>query len=276
MGNLRRVSSALVMVVAAAACGDDGASNPDALVIIDAANPDAPNPDAPPPIDAPNYDFSCYQNQAPTPAATVTISGTVQEFSGTSIAPAMGATVVTCTGDCQGANNLGSVGPTTVNGQFTTAPITTNGTAVEGYLRITKAGQWATYMYPDAPLAANVAGIPVLLLNNLIVSNLHLLITDEPQAAGNGLLAVAVTDCSTPPMGIDDATVTVTQNGVPVDDEPVGAGAASPQAAGAFLVTNVPPGDTTVTATYNGMTFRTHVVRSYADALTITQVKPGF
>lgn len=39
---------------------------------------------------------------------------------------------------------------------------------------------------------------------------------------------------------------------------------------------HVPPGDTTVNATYNGMTFRAHVVASVADQITTTQVKPGF
>jgi len=77
-------------------------------------------------------------------------------------------------------------------------------------------------------------------------------------------------------MAIGGATITVTQNGATVGDPPQSAGALDPMGEGLFLVTNVPAGDTTVSATYNGMTFRAHVVGALAAQITTTQVKPGY
>ncbi len=281
MGNIRLLASSLFALTSLVACGDDGGANtPDALTIIDAPPVDqAPPIDQPPPI---TYDLSCHNNTAPTTiATTVTVSGTTQAANiiSQSIGPTDGVTLVACKGDCVGPNNLGQTGPTMANGQFTTPALATNGTALDGYLKATKAGQWDTYLYPHAPLAQSLTGAPVLIINQQLVGLIGMFA--DPQVAGNGILGVAVTDCATPPVGISGATIAVTGTGGDVGDPAFDVGSlAGDMAAGTYLITNVPPGNVTVTASYsqNGTnyTFLVNGVTSYADALTTAQVRPGY
>lgn len=276
MGNHRVLAS--VLVLAAAACSDGKGNTPDApVIVIPDAAPDAA-PDAYVP-DAPNYDFSCYQNAAPTMAdAMITISGTAQEayLQGTSpgVRAAQGVTIQACRGDCTGNDDLGTTGPTPANGNYTLPAVTTGGAPVDGYVIATKTGNRTTYVYPASPLTASSGGVPIFMLSEQLIPLLSLVGID--QDPGNSMMALLVTDCAIPPLGIGGATVTVTQNGASVGDPPVDGSMLSPQGAGTWFVTNVPPGDTTVTATYNGMTFRAHVVGAFADTFTTTQVKPGY
>lgn len=281
MGNLRAVVT-IAAIAFSAACGDDGSATPDAPIkLIDAAI-DAP-PDAYVP-DAPNYDFTCLNNAAPTTAsATIQLSGIAQEvfFNGTSpgIRGAAMVTIQACKGNCTGQNNLGTTGPTPAGptppaGTYMTAAATTGGTPLDGYLIATKTGNRTTYVYPASPLTMNQAGVPVIMLTNQIVSAIAAFGIN--QTAGNSMFAILVTDCAATPVGIGGATVTVTQNGTVVGDAPFDASSVDPQGEGAWFITNVPPGLTTVSATYNGMTFRSHIVNAVADTTTTTQVKPGF
>ena len=277
MGNLRAVVT-IAAIAFSAACGDDAAT-PDAPIVIADAAIDAP-PDAYVP-DAPNYDFSCIPNAAPTTAtATIQLSGTAQEvfLNGTTpgIRNAMGVSVQACKGNCNGGNDLGTTGPTPAAGTYMTAAISTGTsmTPLDGYLIATKTGNRTTYVYPASPLTMNQAGVPIIMLTTQLVQALALVGVN--QSIGNSMLAVLVTDCATPPVGIGGAVVTVTQGGTPVGDAPFDASQFDPQGTGAWFITNVPPGDTTVSATYNGMTFRAHVVGAVADTTTTTQVKPGY
>jgi len=278
MGKLRALGSVLIAWLVA--CGDDGGSvQPDASAVHDAAldaAPDAFIPDA----FAPSYDFSCHQNEAPTTAAaTVEVSGTAQEIYLDGLTPSVrnagGVLVQACRGDCTGPDDLGTTGPTGPDGVYTTNAVSTGGVPLDGYVIASKAGSWSTYLYPPSPLTQNEAGVPILMLTEALIPLLGFAgIERQP---GTGMLAVMVTDCSVPPVGIVDATVTVTQNGAPVGDPPVSPGSAlGSQGEGVFLVADVPPGEVEVSATYMGMTFRVHTVGSFADALTTTQVKPGY
>jgi len=280
MGNLRAVVT-IAAIAFSAACGDDAATPDAPIVIVDAAI-DAP-PDAYVP-DAPNYDFSCIPNQAPmTATATVTISGTAQEVmvTGTafSIVPSMGVSIQACkgapSGNCNGQDNLGTTGPTTSTGIYMSAPATTGSVPLDGYLIATKNLYRTNRIYPASPLTKNESGVPVLMLSEALLAQLDTFNIIN-QDADKSMFAVLATDCATPPMAIGGATITVTQNGVTAGDPPQSAGALDPMGEGLFLVTNVPPGDTTVSATYNGMTFRAHVVGSIANQITTTQVKPGY
>jgi hypothetical protein len=262
MGNLRAVVT-VASISFAAACGDDGGSST---------------------IDAPNYDFSCYQNAAPTTAtATVQISGTAQEVmlsaGGGSLIPSGNVTIQACKGNCNGPNDLGT-SPATMGtgvsaGMYVSMAATTGGVPLEGYLIATKPLFRTNRVYPASPLTKNEAGVPVLMLSESQLTQLNSfgVINNDP---GNAMLAVLATDCAVPPLPIDGAVVTVTQNGSMAGEAPFAAGTLAPQAAGLFLIGNVPPGDTTVSASYNGMTFRAHVVGAVADQITTTQVKPGF
>lgn len=281
MGNIRLLASSLFALTALVACGDDGGST----MIIDSGIVDAPPIDNAPPIDQPppiTYDVSCHGNAAPTTiAATVTVSGTTQAANviSMSLGPTDGVTLTACKGDCTAGNNLGQTGPTDSTGAFTTPALATNGVALDGYLKATKAGQWDTYLYPHAPLAASLGNAPVLIINQTLVGLIGMFA--DPQEAGNGILGVAVTDCSANFTGVSGATITVTSGGNAVGDPAFDVGAlAGEMANGVYLITNVPPGEVIVTATYNqnGMdyTFLANNVTSYANALTTAQVRPGY
>jgi hypothetical protein len=282
MGNLRAAVT-VALIAFTAACGDDAATPDAPIVIVDAAI-DAP-PDAYVP-DAPNYDLTCITNTTPpaTASATIQLSGTAQEvvLQGTtpSVQPAAGVTIQACkvntAGNCTGQNNLGTVGPTTANGAFMTAAIANAAmTPLDGYLVATKTNFRTTRVYPAAPLTMDQAGVPVLLLGNQTIA-LAVGAGFITHSAGNAIVGVLVTDCSTPPQPIAGATVTVTQAGQPVGNTQ-DASLLDPMGAGAFITFDVPPGiETTVAASYNGMTFRSHVVDTTADGTTTTQVRPGF
>lgn len=277
MGNLRALVT-IAAIAFTAACGDDGSAAIDAPIVIADAAIDAP-PDSYVP-DAPNYNFGCYQNTAPaTVAATVSLSGTAREVivqgMAPAVVPASGVQIDACKGNCAGGNRLDRQ-TTSTTGTFTTAAITTGSpaAAIDGYLLATKTGIRTTYVYPHAPLVADQPGIPVFMLSNSVISALPLLGIN--QAAGNSLVGILVTDCSNPPMPIPGAIVAAKQNGIAVGDPPQDIGALDPMGEGAFIVFNVPPGDTEVSATYNGMTFRAHTVGAVAGTTTMTQVRPGF
>lgn len=287
MGNLRAsLSVALFALIAPAACGNDSASTPvDALTIVDAADPDAAIDAPPPPDAAPVYDFSCVSNAAPTTApATITLAGTVQEVYldlstfQPGIRNTQGANLTACVANCSGQDNLGSAGPTPANGTFTTPGLDTGGTPLDGYLKVTKSGNQATWIYPAYPLSTNLAGIPALMMASLIYNNLGQ--AGVTQTAGNGIVAAFLTDCANTP--VTGATVTVTRNGQMVGAAVQDASTFGSQAAGGYLAFDVPPEAandapaTVISATYDGTTFLTRTVRTVADTLSIAQVKPGY
>lgn len=277
MGNLRTVMSAALLSFAA--CSGDGAAKPDApLIHLDAAI-DA-IPDAPPPIDAPNYDFTCLNNTAPTNiAATVTISGTAQEIYLNGTSPGIRANgdvaVKACKGDCMNANNLGTTASTVGTGAYSTASLTTGGTAVDGYLDATKVGDRRTLVYPPSPVAQSQNNVPILQFSTAAFNALNAIGLISQNDQNNGMIGIVVTDCMNTP--IDGAAVTAKQGGNAAGDAPLDLGPLSQgMAPGTWLITNVPPGDTTVSASYLGMTLRAHVVKSVLAATTTTGIRPGF
>lgn len=278
MGTLR--ACALVALSALAACGSDGKSNIDAMIILEDAAIDAP-PDAAIP-DAPSYDFSCMNDPAPATAdADVTIGGSVQEviLNGITpeVQPAQDATVDACTGDCVGPNLLDTQGPTGATGTFTSAAIPTGGAPLDGYIRATKTGNRTTYVYPPAPLTTSFPNAPVLMFNATAFTTIvqFLGVTQEMD---NGTLGVAFTDCSNLPIGdTANLVLSVKQGGVDVTGTEVfDASQLDPSAGGTFLIFNVPPGVTEVGATYNGMALRAHEVGVVATSTTTTIVRPGY
>ena len=279
MGNLRAVLS--VSLLSFAACGGDGGSaKPDAPVIhLDAAVDAAP--DTPPLPDAPSYDLTCLNNTAPTTAnATVTISGTTQEISvsggGPSVMPVSGAMVKSCKGDCTGQNNLGTV-TSGMGGAFTTAPLATGGVPLDGYIDVTRSGDRRTLVYPPSPLTMNQSGVPVLMFNSQAFALLNGAgVLNPPQNdTNNGLVGIIVTDCMNVPI-TEGVVVSVKQNNMTVGNDPLDLGSLAAQGAGTWLIANVPPGNTEVGATYNGMTFRAHTVVSVVASTVTTGVRPGF
>jgi len=274
MGQLRLVA---VSLLALTACGDDGGgSTPmDGAGSQDARPIDAVPIDMPPEV---TYDYSCPTTPPTTIATTVTVGGTAQQLSGTTNGPAAGV-VITAYRINSGGDQLVDTQPATLtNGAFTTALIATNGTALNGYLKGTKATYWPTYLYPASPLAQSLTGVPVIMINDANVMLAETLGQVE-QFAGNGIIGVALTDCAQPPAQIPNATIEVYSGTTRVGDNTLDVGAilnTIPDVQGLYLVTNVPPGPVTVKATYYNHTFLENDVVSYADSLTTAQIKPGY
>ena len=155
---------------------------------------------------------------------------------------------------------------------FYAVSITTGGTPVNGYLRVTHSGQLDTYAYPSRPLTEN------LTTNVLMPTDGELTVlgslTGVTQSGGNGFIGVVVKDCfgatvagatvSTTPAG----TVRYNSGGAP------SASATSTSSDGVAYVFNVTPGDVTVRANGGGETLRQHVVTARAGTVTLTEIQP--
>ncbi len=288
---MRKLRVGLFLAAAAAAsvgfvaCGDDSSSDDndtnDAIddddtdmVMIDAAPPDAPV-DAPPIlIDAAEIDDSCAGNPAPTTApAEIVLSGNVQEVSLSGGSAVVGATV-----DAVSVANDMVLQSTTSGAQGAfSLTLTTGGTPVNGYARLTNTGFRRTAVYPPSALAGSFTGLPAPIVTPATFGNLELFAGVEQNDTVNGALLVLVSDCAGEP--VNGATVTVTQNGASVgtlldlsDAQP-----------GAYAFFNVPAGVVTVGATYNGTTFRAHDVKAFANSseapngtITATLIQPGY
>ncbi len=272
MGNLRAVLFASAASLAAA-CGGGGNDKPDALVLhLDAAI-DA-QIDAPPLPDAPEYDFSCMGNAAPTTAAAmITVTGTAQGLSGMSAAPLDMVSL-----EAHAVSNdavLAMAGPTTSAGTFSVGPITTNNMPVDAYIRATRAGstmERTTLVYPPSPLTENLMDAPVLMISDTNLNMLTMgLITQMPN---KGFLAVFVVDCKDMPVA--GASLSAKVNGTTDTGNAIDLGTFAPQAAGTWFVFDADVGDITLSATLGSHTFRSHVVKSAAQTTTTTILRPGF
>jgi hypothetical protein len=264
-------------LVALVACSSNKAK-PDAPPPPIDASPDAKSIDAPP--DARPADLSCVGNTIGPVAATVTVAGTVTELGiqGTSptITPLAGATLNACKGNCQGANKLDTQ-TSDAQGAFTTKALTTGGTPLDGYISMTHTGDRTVQAYPPYPLTQNLPNVPILTFTPGILQALAIF-AGCTQDAAKGMGAVIVTDCMNNRI-TDGANVALSlkQGGVEVTGTTVvDGGTLSPMGAGLFLICNVPPGLTTVNATYMSMTFLAHDMTFTAGTTSETQIRPGY
>jgi hypothetical protein len=276
MGQPRLLASSLFALCTLVACGDDsGGTTPQDAAEQDSLPVDSIPIDMPPEV---TYDYSCPTTPPTTIATTVTVSGVTQQLSGSTAGPASGVVVTAYRIDSGGDQLLQTLPNTTSTGQFTTNAIATNGTALNGYLKGTKATYWTTYLYPSSPIAQSLTNIPMIMINDANVDFAELL-AHVDQLAGNGIIGVALTDCAQPPTQIPNATIEVYSGAARVGDDTIDIGhvlQTVPDVQGLYLVTNVPPGPVTVKATYYGHVFLENDVVSYADSLTTAQIKPGY
>jgi hypothetical protein len=277
MGNLRFAAAILFV----AACGNDHAQTQvDAAV--DSKMIDAKVwMDAPPPM----YDLTCYGATPGTAVdATITVSGSAGEVSQSGLTPVAGITI-----DAYkvGSNNSAATDTSAATtGDFTLGPITSNGVAIEyvrGLDERTQPTYRTTFLYPPNPLRSSFDQLPVPLIDQSLMGQLALLGCTQDDTT-NGMLFVAVNDCNIAmPTGIDGATLSVKQNNAEVGDV-IDLGQFIAQAAGTFIVLNVPDGATVVSASYNGMNFPAHTVVAHKKpngggtqmgTITATAVPPG-
>lgn len=155
---------------------------------------------------------------------------------------------------------------------FYALAITTGGTPVVGYVRLTHSGHITTYAYPSRPLAADLV-TNVLMITSSEFGFLGTLV-GVTQAAGNGFIGVIVKNCDGTP--IAGATVTTNPAGTVRYDAGTTPSptATSTSGDGVAYVFNVPAGNVTVQANGGGHTLRSHVVNARADVVTLTEIQP--
>jgi len=257
------------------ACGGGGSSKPDGNIVIVDSPPEAPPIDSPP--DAPPLDFSCLGMPQPTTAPDpITVSGTTAEISQGGANPLANVAVAVFK---VGVQNALQQLTSDAGGAFASGNITTGGKPFNGFLRASLATYRTTALFPPAPLADTTAGIPVLMVSNGTFQLISGVAGATQDDTANGALFIAVTDCANTPVA--DATLTVKQGAADVGTI-FSLGSLSQQAAGVFIVFNVPPGATDIGATFMGMTFATHSVISFKKAkatdegtTTLSTVRPG-
>lgn len=216
----------------------------------------------------PEAGFECLGAPLPTTApSTITVGG---QILGNALAPTAlsGAEVLASrTGtDTLAADTSNTPG-------FYSLTFATQGTPVNGFLRVTKSGYLPTYAYPARPLAANDT-TNVLAITSIEFGILGTAV-GESQQAGNGFIGVVVRNCSGTPLA--GATVQTSPAGGAVKYNFGGAPsstATSTSADGVAYVFNVAAGNVTVMATANGHTLRQHVVNARADVITLTEIQP--
>ena len=207
----------------------------------------------------------------PVAPTMITISGTASSRGLGGTTPVDAATIAAY----RNTDEATPVAMTTTNAQGNfSLTFDTGGMALVGFLKATKNGFAATYVYSPDPLAADTTGIPVNMLTSGNYDTIYT-ITQTSQMANTGTVAVIVRDAAMMPVA--GATVSSMpaatykyngSNGLP------NANASSTQADGTGYMLNAMPGPITVTASKTGLTFRSFPVKAFADSLTTTLIIP--
>lgn len=249
----------LLLVAFFSACGSDSKRTTDAAV-----------PDGPPPV---IVDAAADAMPAPP---MITISGTAVERMVQGSAPVEGATI---TGYRNGDDTTPVATTTSAADGTYTLTIATGGVALDGYLKATKTGFKDTYLYPPAPIAANVTA-PINMVTPTIYNALVILgIGAGQQQAINGLIAlIVVSGATADSMPVVDAKVSSNPestyryngaNGLP------DATAEKTAADGTAYMFNVPADrNVVVSASKTGATFTSHGLKAWPDQLTTTLITP--
>jgi hypothetical protein len=155
--------------------------------------------------------------------------------------------------------------------------LTTDGTALDGYLKATKTGFVETYLYPPAPLAADFDMAAINMLSPDNYSAVYTL-TQDSQTADTGIVGILVVDSSNATVG--GATVSSSPASLYRYNGSAGglptkmSSAMATQTDGLAYMLNVPPGDVTVSAAKTGLTFKSHTIKARANQLVTTIIQP--
>lgn len=211
---------------------------------------------------------------APPAASMITISGVASARNVSGSAPEAGVLV-----EAYAKSNESTplaMATTDAAGVFTLT-VSTNGVALDGFLKATKSGFVASYLYPPAAISADLAMVPMNMLSTSLYGTLYT-VAQTSQMSGKGVVGVLVVSgaelTSPPVMGATvetspaSPTYRYNTNGLPTP------AATTTAADGIGFGFNATPGAMTVTATKSGSTFKTTSIKAYADALTQTIVTP--
>jgi hypothetical protein len=216
-------------------------------------------------------DFGCAGSTLPTSApASITIAGAAidQSISGQTALDGVALSAY----PTQTSTTASSNATSDSSGSFSLI-VGTGESPVDGYLKATMSGEMDTYLYPNAPLAADESGLSVVMLTSSTYGLLALG-GGVTQDAAKGVVAVLVLDCeSQPVMG---ATISTSPAGTVRYNTAAGPSstATSTSADGIAYVFNVPTGDTTVSGMAGSVSLRTHHLVVRSGAFTTTLVTP--
>lgn len=206
----------------------------------------------------------------------ITVSGTATKREGTSSNPFAGVTIAAFK---RGDSTPIAMTTTDTAGNYSLT-LTTNGVAVDGYIKGTASGYIDTYLYPPKALAESYDMASINMINQSTLDLLSGLLCKKNQDAAKGLVATIVADANRMP--IAGATVTATPaaekycynqtdtNGMTLPKDT----ATITDTDGIGYMINVPAGEVTVGAMKSGMTFVAHPVEARAGALTTTVIQP--
>jgi hypothetical protein len=250
-----RFSHSLVVVVLAA-CGSDSKTN----------GTDAPSG---PPVD------SAATVDTPSGGMMVMITGTVlQRQPAGNPTPVPDATVA----GYRNGNDATPEAMTTSNAQgMYTLTVSTSGGSLDGYLKATKAGLKDAYLYPPAPITANVDA-PVNMVSQQTWDTLvGIALGGGTQAADKGLIALIVVNGATAAsMPVEGAVVTSNPaSTVRYNNGILPNGMTSTAADGtAYLLNVTATAPVMVSATKTGLTLKSHSLTARPNVLTTTLITP--
>lgn len=226
--------------------------------------------DSGPTDDSGTPSFPCQSSLPTTAPATVTLAGGVvdQGLGGTT--PITGAAI-----DAYGTQtSTTSIASTTsdASGDFT-FDVATGGVPLDGYLKITKAGELDTYLYPNFPLTSDQSKLAGVMVTSMSFGGLAFL-EGQTQDPAKGFTAVEVLDCAG--MSVAGATVATSAGGTAKYDGATGPDktATSTGADGIAYVFNMTVGDATIMVTVGGKPYRTHHIFTRTGVFTITLATP--
>jgi hypothetical protein len=199
---------------------------------------------------------------------TITISGQAIVQDQTTETPQSGVAIsVYATGDDSTAI---ATATTDGSGNYSVM-LTTNGQAIDGYIKATKSGLVDTYVYPPAPMATDSSTATASMIST---SNYSELVGIEGASSSKGMIILDVLDSTlTPVQGVTVATTPSSGKTYYMNssDEPFST--SSTYSDGLAFLFDVPTtGTVMLAATKSGMTFTSHAVTARANALTTTVV----
>ncbi|HEY5948208.1 MAG TPA: hypothetical protein VIV40_22080 [Kofleriaceae bacterium] len=202
----------------------------------------------------------------------ITVSGMATEKSATGTTPLNGVMIAAYRNSDPNTPVVTAMSDASGNYSLT---ITTNGMALDGFVKATYGGVLDTYLYPPRPLVADFASASIFMVSANTLDLLSNLLCRNRQDLAKGVVAVLVSDAANAPVA--GATISSTPS-LPKYCYNMG-GNPNPDATmtdtdGIGYMLNLPAGEVTVTATKAGTTFSSHKVNARAGVLTTTVIQP--
>jgi hypothetical protein len=142
------------------------------------------------------------------------------------------------------------------------------------FLRASPNGFLPSYFYPAVPVASDVS-VAIQVLNAEELATIAMMAGVVPLEPDKTNLFVSVIDCNG--NAVEGATVATVPAGTVryfADKTPSQTSIATDAITGSALIANIPISNTTVSATVNGMTLRSHKIDGVAGALMQTEIQP--